>query len=205
MKAVIFKPPQGNPKVDRLVDYIYRLSKVTVEIVSWSKEPEWLPHVGKQNESFRHTAKTIDEDFVWLEPDSIPLVEDWLEQLKERWSEREKGIEGLLSTDFQSPYDMCGGIGVYTKNVKGLVPQGCVTHGFDGWLTQFQQNKIERTGLIQHSYGYYHKHKDLVERYHHFPEDNWMLREYSVIFHADKEQSIITEYDTPEKEERLTP
>lgn len=203
MKAVIFNPPQGNPKVDRLVDYVYRLSKVTVEVISWSKEPEWLTHLGKQNESFRHVAHTIKEDFIWLEPDSIPLTEDWFEELKERWNEREEGISGLLSTDFQSPHDMCGGIGVFSPNVRSIVPQGLMTHGFDGWLTQFQIERIERTGLIQHSYGMYNNHG--VERYHVFPEDNWMLRETSVIFHSDKQQSLITEYDTPEQEERLTP
>lgn len=204
MKAVIFNPPQGNPKVDKLVDYIYRLSKVTVEVISWSKEPEWLTHLGKQNESFRHVAQTIKDDFIWLEPDSIPLVEDWLEQLKERWEERDNGIIGLLSTDFQSPHDMCGGIGVFKPNIRSVVPQGLMTHGFDGWLTQFQINEIERTGLIQHSYGIYN-HGGNIQRYHIFPEDNWMLRETSVIFHADKKQSLITEYDTPEQEERLTP
>jgi hypothetical protein len=202
MKAVIFKPPQGNPKVDRLVDYIYRLSKVTVEVVSWNKEPDWLSHLGKQNESFRHTAEVIGEDFFWLEPDSIPLTEDWLEQIKERWAEKDKSVAGMLSTDFQSPNDMCGGIGVFSKSIKALVPKGLMTHGFDGWLTQFQKDKLEFTGLIQHSYGMYNHHG--VDRYHKFPEDNWMLREYSVIFHADKEQSIITEYDTPEQEEKLT-
>jgi hypothetical protein len=203
MKAVIFKPPQGNPKIDRLVDYVYRLSKVTVEVISWSKEPEWLTHLGKQNESFRHVASVIKEDFIWLEPDSIPLTEDWFEELKERWNEKDEGIAGLLSTDFQSPHDMCGGIGVFSPNVKSLVPQGLMTHGFDGWLTQFQIERIERTGIIQHSYGMYNNHG--VERYHIFPEDNWMLRETSVIFHSDKEQSLITQHDTPEQEERLTP
>ena len=203
MKAVIFKPPQGNPKIERLVDYVYRLSKITVEVIGWSKEPDWLTHLGKQNESFRYVAQHIKDDFIWLEPDSIPLVEDWFEQLKERWDEKDKGISGLISTDFQSPHDMCGGIGVFSPNVKSLVPQGLMTHGFDGWLTQFQSERIERTGLIQHSYGMYNNHH--VQRYHIFPEDNWMLRETSVIFHSDKEQSLITEYDTPEQEEILEP
>lgn len=203
MKAVIFNPPHKNPKVDRLVDYVYRLSKVTVEVISWNTEPAWLTHLGKQNESFRHVAKTIKDDFIWLEPDSIPLTEDWFEELKERWQERDKNIYGVLSTDFQSPHDMCGGIGMFSPSVKSIVPQGLMTHGFDGWLTQFQSNNIERTGLIQHSYAMYNNHG--LQRYHVFPEDNWMLRETSVIFHSDKEQSLITQYDTPEQEEILTP
>lgn len=198
MKVVIFKPPQGNPKIDRLVDYVYRLSKVTVDIITWNNEPEWLTHLGKQNESFRYTAEKLKEDFIWLEPDSIPLTEDWVEQLKERWNEREQGVLGLLSTDFQTPHDLCGGIGVFSHRVYGLVPKGLMTHGFDGWLTQFQSDRIERTGYIQHSYGMYNNHH--VERYHSFPQDSWMLRETSVIFHSDKNQDLITEYDKPEEE-----
>lgn len=203
MKAVIFKPPQGNQKIDRLIDYIYRLSKVTVEVISWKKEPEWLTHLGKQNESFRYTAEKLKEDFIWLEPDSIPLTEDWFDQLQEIWKEKEASTLGILSTDFQSPHDMCGGIGVFSPRVSGIVPKGLMTHGFDGWLTQFQSDRIERTGYIQHSYGMYNK--DKIERYHRFPEDNWMLRETSVIFHSDKEQDIITEYDTKDEEEILEP
>ncbi len=194
MKAVIFKPPQGNPKVDRLVDYVYRLSKVNVEVITWKKEPEWLSHLGKQNESFRYTAEVIDGDFFWLEPDSIPLTEDWFERVKDRWNKKGDKTNGLLSTDFQSPYDWCGGIGCFTKHIKSLVPKGLMTHGFDGWITQFQREKIEFTGLIQHSYGIYGHHG--VQKYHKFPEDDWMIREYSVIFHADKEQSLITKYES---------
>jgi hypothetical protein len=203
MKVAIFNPPQGNPKVDRLVDYVHRLSKVNVEVLSWPKEPNWLTHLGKQNESLRYTAEQLREDFVWLEPDSIPLTEDWLEQLVERWNEKDKKTQGIISTDFQSPQDMCGGIGVFTKYIKDLVPKGLMTHGFDGWITQFEHDRIERTGLIQHSYAMYNHHG--VHRYHRFPEDNWMLRETSVIFHADKDQTLITQYDTPEQEEVLEP
>jgi hypothetical protein len=200
MKAVIFKPPQGNPKVDRLVDYIYRLSKVTVEVISWSKEPEWLNLIGRRNESFRHVANKINETFVWLEPDSIPLTEDWLEELKERWEERDKAIIGLLSTDFHTPNAR---IGVYSPAIRGLIPQGLMTHNFDQYIKEFREHRIERTGLIQHSYGMFDDKFNLIP--HKFPQDNWMLRETSVIFHSDKNQDIITQYDTPEQEERLTP
>jgi len=192
MKVVIFKPPKDNPKIDNIVDYVYKLSKVNVEVVSWNKEPDWLTHLGKQNESFRYTASVIDDDFIWLEPDSIPLKEDWVEQLKDRWSRKKEKTHGILSTDFQSPSDMCGGIGCFTKNVHSLVPKGLMTQGFDGWLTTFKQEYIERTGLIQHSYAMYNHHG--VQRYHTFPEDSWMLRETSVIFHSDKNQTLISEY-----------
>jgi hypothetical protein len=204
MKAVIFNPQQGNPKIERLIDYIYRLSKVTVEVISWKKDIHWLNEIGNKNESFRYTADKIKEDFIWLEPDSIPLTEDWFDELKERWNEKDQGIIGLISTDFQSPFDLSCSVGVYSNKIRNSIPQGFQGVYFDSWLSNPESDKVERTGLIQHSYAVYNNKGEIVRNYS-FPNDNWILRETSVIFHSDKEQSLITDYDTPEKEEILTP
>lgn len=203
MKAVIFNPPQRDNKIERLVDYIYRLSKVTVEVIDIAKDKTWLNLFGKQNESFRYVASKVSSPFVLLESDSIPLTEDWLDELNERWNECEKGTIALVSTDFQSPHNMSSRIGVYSPTIHSHIPQGLMTHRFDNYITEFRDTYIERTGLIQQSNGFYNDRGNL--KIHKFPEDNWILRETSVIFHSDKEQSLITQYDTPEQEEILTP
>ena len=203
MKAVIFNPPQGDNKIERLVNYIYKLSKVTVEVIDIAKDKTWLNLFGKQNEAFRYITTKITGPFVLLESDSIPLTEDWLDELNERWKECEKGTVALLSTDFQSPHNMSCRVGVYTPAIRGLIPEGLMTHRFDNYLIEFCEMRIERTGLIQQSDGFYDE-KGILKP-HKFPEDNWILRDTSVIFHSDKEQGIITDYETPEQEEILEP
>lgn len=201
MKPVIFNDKKNitEDKIDNLVKYIYDLSRVNVEVVTWNKIPTWLNDVGQYNDCFRYVAGTLKEDFVWLEYDSIPTDESWLEELKEMWnSVKDSPIQGLMSPDIQSPFDMSCPIGVYKSKVRDIVPQGMMQYTFDQWLSEFQNEQIERTGLIQHLEGLYSK--DGNNRNLLFPRDSWMLRECSIIFHSDKDQSLITDYYNPEYE-----
>jgi hypothetical protein len=190
MKAAIFHPPSNPPSTQRLVDYIKDLAGVDVEVITWPKDPTWMKYPTLQNEAFRHTCAKMKEPFVWLEQDSIPLCADWLDQLQARWEKKAEKTLGIISTDYQSPFDMCGGIGIYDPRVRGLIPQGLLQEGFDGWLTRMKGAFLERTGLLQHSYAFYKKNNDIESR-HEFPRDNWILRETSVIFHSDKNQTLI--------------
>jgi hypothetical protein len=199
MKAVIYKPRKDDPRIQRLVDHIKAISKVEVEVIEGGKDPDWLPHLGRQNESFRTTALKLKEDFVWLEPDSIPLCESWFEELKERWGDRGEGIIALMSTDYHTPFDLIGGIGIYSPKVAGRVPTNLLTHGFDGWIADLHRDSVERTGLIQHSYGAYDRHG--TAKPHGFPRDSFMLRETSVIFHADKGQTLIDWHENEQTED----
>ena len=189
MLPVLFNPPSNPPSTQKLVDHIQRLSGVKVKVMTWDADPLWLERPGLQNEAFRYVARTVKEPFLWLEQDSIPLTKDWLTKIKDRWEECSADTMCLISTDRQTPHDLMGGIGVYRPEVGDHIPPVLLTRGFDEHIVNKTGLKIERTGLIQHSYGNYdidgnaHPHK--------FPRDSWILRESSVIFHSDKTQSLI--------------
>jgi len=200
MRPIIFNDQSQTAKINNLIEYINKLSKVDVEVIDWKKAPTYLNSLGQYNEKFRYAGYLLKEDFVWLEYDSIPVDESWLEALKETWDLiKDSPIQGLMSPDFQSPWNMSCPIGVYKKTIRDMVPQGMMQYTFHSWLSEFQNQRIERTALIQHTDGVYSKDGNV--RNHLFPRDNWMLRETSVIFSSDKDQSLITDYYNPEYDE----
>jgi hypothetical protein len=203
MKAVIFNDQNLTNQINNLIQYTKKFSGVDIEVIDWKKVPTYLDAIGQYNEKFRYTANLLKEDFVWLEYDSIPIDEDWMEELKEAWdSIKGSPIQGMMSPDFQSPFSMSCPVGIYKASIRGLIPRGFMQCTFDSWIANNQQDSIERTALIQHSAGYYNNKGSLTE--HKFPDDYWMLRESAVIFCSDKSQSIINDYYNPEQEERLT-
>lgn len=196
MKAVIFNDKTQEEKINNLLTYIKKLCQVDVEVITWNKIPTYLNDIGRYNETFRYTASKIKDDFLWLEYDSIPTDEECFSDLKDVWeSIEDSAIQGMMCPDFQSPFDMSCPVGIYKKGIRDLVPQGLQQCTFHSWLSENKNDYIERTGLIQHSGGLYSLNGQV--RNHLFPRDNWILRENSVIFHSDKDQSIITDYNTP--------
>jgi hypothetical protein len=190
MKAVIFHPLTNPPTTDRLVNHIKSMSGVdTLVIRQEVPDPKWLGRPGVQNEAFRYVCSLMDEPFLWLEQDSIPLTPDWFRKIKARWEKRGPKTWALMSSDFQSPHDMIGGIGVYDPRIRSTIPANERTEGFDTWIIRGVPHKVERTQLIQHAYGWY-DHRGRATPIE-FPRDRWILRDTAVIFHADKKQTLI--------------
>jgi hypothetical protein len=101
------------------------------------------------------------------------------------------GKEFMLTSDYNPPFDLIGGIGVYGTSTRWLVPKDIPEKnwGWDTWLVNHVPHLIHQTPLIQHSYGIYDDFG--IAAPHRFPRDQSMLRPDALVFHRDKHQDII--------------
>ena len=142
------------------------------------------------NAAFCYCAKRMDSPFLWLESDSVPIKPGWLSAIKAEFSKKEKPI--LHTSDFQTPFDLCCGVGCYDpKAIRGLCPNVIgPNRGFDGYLHFEKPELIARSHLIQHSYGCYMPDGNAAPWL--FPEHQWLLRNTTMIFHKDSKQGLIS-------------
>lgn len=184
---ILFTAPHEKAKAKALMEHCLNLDGTKLHQITLKEEPKGLVYPGISNFSFLHCCDVMAGDpFVWLECDSIPLRPGWLKKLSERWEQG--GRKTLLPKDKHSPYDLCTGIGIWTKDVYRKIPAGIVSEGFDGYT--FKNLKYDTTELIQHIYGSY-KHDGSKCIPLEFPKDLWLIRESAQIFHADKDQQLI--------------
>ncbi len=128
--------------------------------------------------------------FIWLEPDSPPVVENFDVILTEEYGKAVRnGKKFLLSSDTHPPHDLVGGIGVYPEMTDSIIPHLYAKHGWDLWLMEHMRGLVETTDLIQHKYGIYDKHGNA--RAMNDAEVKGVLRSNAVVFHRDKNLSLI--------------
>lgn len=145
-----------------------------------------------QSHALRRAAREIGTEFIWLECDSIPLKPGWVRALTEAyWQAKSQGKKFLLSSDHQR-FDEIGGIGCYCSETQFLVPVDFKKSGWDLWLIEVLPDFVERSPLIQHSYGWYDQATGFVDKEHRFPRDREMLRPDAVIFHRDPHQDLLS-------------
>lgn len=177
---VIFAAPKQRYLVDRLVRYCKDLDGTEVQVVR-DTEPENLGYPDVANWAFRRVCESVKGPFCWLEADSIPLKKGWLKKLEAEWTEGRI----LWSSDTNPPHDVCTGIGVYPTDMLMHLPESISGVGFDGWLHQNLGHLIDRTPLIEHSYGTYDAEGKC--QLHLNPQP----RSKSLIFHKDQYQTLI--------------
>lgn len=187
MKAVIVKAERQAEIVQNLVNYIERLDGTKVVVIDAIEETDRYPD--RNNFAFYQAVTQMQgEVFFWLEPDSIPIKKNWLQEIEKEYLS--SGKQFMLSSDQNPPHDLIGGIGVYGPRTKEIIPKYIGDgHGWDGWMIRYVPHLIHRTPLIQHSYGFYDEAGNAIA--HRFPRDFEMIRENSVIFHRDKYQDLI--------------
>lgn len=185
--AVIVLAERQREAVERLVEYCANLDGTKIEVL---EAPEYtnLPYPKCNDASFHFAAETFKgKPFMWMEPDSIPLLPNWLQTLTDEYHRADK--EFMLSSDSNPPFDMIGGIGIYGPNTSWLVPKTFRKNAWDMWMFNHMKPITHETSLIQHSYGRYVGGKSNP---HRFPKDASIIRPESVIFHRDKFQDLIT-------------
>ena len=190
MKAVIVKADRQDAEVSRLVNYIKDLDGTEVILIPAIDETDEYP--ARNNYAFHQAAEVMyGEAFFWLEPDSIPLCSGWLNQIERQYEYGCKQF--MLSVDNNPPFDLIGGIGVYSPRTKDIIPKNIdgdlQGHGWDMWVARKQSNMILWSDLIQHSYGIYNENG--IADPHRFPRDKAKIRDNAVIFHRDKYQDLI--------------
>ena len=186
MQAVIVKAKSQIKEVDRLVQYCKQLDGTIVKIIQNDEKITSYPE--RNNHALQQAFNAMgDTPFIWLEPDSIPLKEGWVDALEKEYHKLGKHI--MLSSDTHPPHDLIGGIGVYGGLARKLIPAGIKADGWDGWTIKNIKPLVAFTPIIQHTYGDYSKGGC---DQHIFPRDNHLIRDDAVIFHRDKQQSLIS-------------
>ena len=183
---VVFSPPSQRYLYDRLVKHCLGLDGTKIEVVTAS-EPD-LKYPAICNWAFQRVCEAMKgKPFVWLEADSIPTRTGWLKKLDDEWKVAQSfGKSIVWTTDYNPPFDLCTGIGVYGPDAHLLVPEGLADDGFDGYILKNHSDKIHKTPLIQHSYGSYNAKGDVT--LHRHPK----VRGDAVIFHKDQFQDLIS-------------
>jgi hypothetical protein len=190
MRAVIVAAERQSKEVRNLVSYIKDLDGTEVLVIPAIDETNEYP--ARNNCAFHQAAQIMKgEPFFWLEPDSIPLCEGWLNKIESAYQDCHKQF--MLSSDKNAPHDLIGGIGVYGPRAFEIIPKNIngdmYGHGWDMYILKKQANMVLWSGLIQHSYGIYDKWGTVKP--HEFPRDANIIRKDAVIFHRDKYQDII--------------
>ena len=189
MIPILFVPEHKKEPAERLVKYCFDLDGTVVKTLSWGHDRPGLCYPHAANSVFCWCLKQMDEPFFWLEADSIPLKPGWLSRLQAAFEQR--GLPIMMTSDFQTPFDLCCGIGAYDPNAIRWLTTKLIgpDRGWDGYLTKERGDLISRTGLIQHSYGLYAPDGHATPWM--FPEHKRIIRETSVIFHKDLKQGLI--------------
>ena len=200
MIPVIVYPTHQAKRAHKLYEHCLDLDKTSIELIEQTPEDDARCEIlypknrfhCLQSHALRRAAREIDTEFIWLETDSIPLKAGWVRTLTEAyWQAKEHGKKFLLSSDCQR-FDEIGGIGVYPPETQFLVPTDFEKSGWDLWLIRVLPDFVERSPLIQHSYGWYDQNTGFVEKEHRFPRDQEMLRPEALIFHRDRHQDLIS-------------
>ena len=192
IQPILFTAPHEEKKAERLKKHCLNLDGTELLQIRLPEEPKHLVYPSIANFSFLHCCEVMAGDpFVWLECDSIPLKQDWLKKLTETWLAN--GKKTLLTKDKHSPFDLCTGIGIWTKDVYRKIPRSIAEPdtkiGFDGYTFRELFGKYAATEQIQHIYAEYNNAGKAYPL--DFPRCSWMIRESTLIFHADKEQKLI--------------
>lgn len=191
LPVVTFNAPNQRTAIAELVAWCKELDGTVVEKVTMP-EPQGMSYPGICNWAFKQVCKRMaGRDFFWIEADSIPFKKGWLAAIEAEWLEAKKyGKEIMWAADYNSPFDLVGGIGVYSGNADHLIADDITDDGFDGWTLRHRNHLIHRSKLIQHSYAHYLPNGD-IRRKNEFPPDLPLLRKDAVIFHKDQNQGLI--------------
>lgn len=212
IQPVIVSVKSQEASVKELVAHCYALDGTEVKVVPLTPEDDtkFVPAYPKNDKACRaafslHCAAVAmkGQPFIWLEHDSVPLKAGWVKTLSDEYERLGKPF--MLSSDSNPPFDLVGGIGVYSGDTSWMVPtqikerEGIIhiAHGWDAWMVTHMPELISRTPLIQHSYGVYEKG---IASKHQFPRDAKMLRKDAVIFHRDSDHTLLTEKNRTPKE-----
>ena len=128
MQAVIVRAKRQAKEVDRLVKHCKKLDGTRVLVIDACDKVTSYP---ERNNHALHQAFGVmkDKPFVWLEPDSIPIKKGWMRELEAEYIKLKKPI--MLSSDFNPPHDLIGGIGVYGGIARKLIPVGIQKIGWN--------------------------------------------------------------------------
>jgi hypothetical protein len=179
-------------------------------------KPVWPPNVMFLNAA-RQVRDQFRLDFLWLEPDAIPIYSGWLDDIAEEYSEcpyrfmgsliKQQGQEGL-------PPEYLNGVAVYPNDAFDLFDKLTSikdsSQAFDIGSASFVVPKSLNTLLIHHYYGTKELPPVFVETRAPDAPKNYVMLDFvplqAAIFHRSKDGKLIdllrTKRNTPKDVEQ---
>lgn len=142
------------------------------------------------SQALLHIEKHFQDDMFFLEPDGIPLVPTWWDQIKAEWEVAQQRGKCFLGQKVPHSATHMTGIAVYPANWREVAPglTECPDHdAFDTFAAKWTLDKALFTPLIQHVF----KRHDRGWRVPGLA----ILDPRAVLFHQDKKGDLIPMID----------
>ena len=194
IQPVIAYPPSQSEQAIKLVQYCFELDGTTVVEIPVDDSANTIEFpknsfACRAAYSLRCAANFMEgRPFILIEADSVPTMKDWARILTDEYYRLGNLI--MISSDTHPPFDLVGGIGVYPPHAAKIIPKDFEKDGWDMFLIKEIPHLVSQTHLIQHHYGIY-AGEDKVVHVLRFPEDLYVIRPSTVIFHRDKHQDLL--------------
>lgn len=135
-------------------------------------------------ESAKHLEEFFDDDFLWLEPDAVPMRPKWFSDIKRTYAAGRRPFMGELVTAYGTRPHMSG-VGVYSRKWRSLAPAliEATDDAFDNWAGPQIVPQMYDSGLIQHIF------------YNPVMIGASMVRPNTMLFHQDKRGLLIKYLD----------
>jgi hypothetical protein len=186
-RSVLLVPSRNISRFDRsqkIVEAFKRaFGAVTVHIPDGSIEKGWPISANFMFTESLNFVEKIPEDMLWIEPDAVPLVPTWLENLEADWGRaRAAGKEFMGAV--VPPKEHMTGNAVYGRNWRQFVPKlgTMLPSCFDLSSAALIRPHMFRTALIQEWW----KPRQVTTK---------MLLPASVLFHQCKKGELIAALD----------
>lgn len=158
---------------------------------SWPRGANWL-----FTAAIRYVQRSLHMPFLWLEPDSVPMREGWLERLESEYENTDKLFMGA-PIDLQGNQRGIAGVAVYPKDTLDLIGSWLSNPNvpFDVAAGRIIWPMAHVTPLIYHWWG--SKEKPPTFREYHSPKnpDNTLLVDLlpseTVLYHRVKDFSLL--------------
>jgi hypothetical protein len=137
-----------------------------------------------------HAEKYFQDDLLWLEPDAIPLCEDWADVIESEFAIAKERGKTFMGAYVKHAVNHMTGVGVYGSNWRSVAPKldNIVVNGagiVEAWDT-YCADEILPNAFITES----------LQHVFYCPIVTLgMLKENAVIFHQDKRSALLPMLD----------
>ncbi len=122
LPAIVLEASKQSYKVKRLVDYCRELDGTEIRVIKLPPEIDSVPHPIGTEMAIRYAGAMLDEPWLYMEADSIPLKPGFLRSLTEEYYREEK-LFMLPSLEGCPKHDIASAIGVWPAHLHKHLPK----------------------------------------------------------------------------------
>lgn len=147
------------------------------------------------NSLFLTAMQNAEREFLWLEPDAIPLVSNWADKIEEAYRQCGKLIMGCIydGETAEGTHKFMSGVAVYPRNASAIIQ--VEEKAWDQTNREVMLAEGAHTQLIKHFFGthkvppsFVNGRSETTRAHESDPEE--LLKSGRVIFHRNKDGSL---------------